>query len=275
MQLNNAPQHAKTAPDENMVRHMVLNSLRSYRQKFSSEYGELIIACDNTNLWRKQFFPYYKANRKLDQQESDLDWDEIFRILNKIRSELKEFFPYKVIDIERAEADDVIGTLVSHFGIEGPLAVGEKILIISGDKDFIQLQKYSNVRQYDPVKKKSFMDHDDPEKFLKEHIIRGDKGDGIPNILSPDNCIVIKERQKSITKGRLESFMLNDPSEYDTITQSRFARNKTLIDLSQTPSDIREKVIESFNQPVKDRSKLLDYFIKNKLRNLMESISEF
>lgn len=264
-----------TGPDENMVRHMVLNSLRSYRQKFGAEYGEMIIACDNTNIWRKQFFPYYKANRKKAQNNSELDWNEIFRILNKIRSELKEYFPYRIIDIDAAEADDVIGTLVSHFGVEGPLCVGEKILILSGDKDFIQLHKFSNVKQYDPVHKKN-IEHDNPEFFLKEHIIKGDASDGIPNILSSDNCFVIGERQKSLTKGRIEKLMNSDPSTYDTLTASRYDRNRTLIDLSKTPKEISDKIIESFNsQQNKDRSKLLKYFIENKLKYLMESISEF
>ena len=270
MQLGN---HTNAKLEENMVRHMVLNSLRSYRQKFSTEFGEMVIACDNTNCWRKKVFPYYKANRKKNQEKSEMDWNSIFECMNKIRSELKEFFPYRVIDIETAEADDIIGTLVSKFGQE--LNTGEKILILSGDKDFIQLHKYSNVKQYDPTRKK-WISHANPDMFLKEHIMKGDAGDGVPNVLSSDNCFVVGERQKPLTQKRLSQYMGLDPSQYETIIAKNYERNAKLIDLSYTPDEIRTKVMEQYeSQKGKDRSKLWNYFIANKLKNLMEHLSEF
>lgn len=270
MQLGN---HTNAQLEENMVRHMVLNSLRSYRKKFSDEYGELVIACDNSNYWRKQIFPYYKANRKKNIENSELNWKSIFECMNKIRSELKEFFPYRVIEIESAEADDVIGTLVTEFG--SSLNTGEKILILSGDKDFIQLHKFANVKQYDPTRKK-WISHDDPSKFLKEHIMKGDAGDGVPNILSSDNCFVVGERQRPLTAKKIEKFMEMDPSKLDTVVARNYFRNAQLIDLSYTPEEIREKVMKEYNsQNNRDRSKLINYFIANKLKNLTEYISEF
>jgi hypothetical protein len=262
MQIGN---HTNSKIEENMVRHMVLNSLRSYRNKFGSEFGEMIIACDNTNYWRKKIFPYYKANRKKNIEKSELDWKNIFECMNKLRSEIKDYFPYKVINIESAEADDIIATLVMNIN-------DQNILILSMDKDFIQLHKYKNVKQYDPVNKK-WINHSDPEMFLKEHIIKGDFGDGIPNILSSDNCLVIGERQKSITKKRLDKLliMIDD----DTV-QRNHDRNKQLIDLSMVPSYIQDKVMEEYKvMPDKDRSKLINYFMSNKLKNLTEHIMEF
>lgn len=270
MQLGN---HTNAQLEENMVRHMVLNSLRSYRKKFTEEYGELVIACDNSNYWRKQIFPYYKANRKKNIENSELNWKSIFECMNKIRAELKEFFPYRVIEIESAEADDVIGTLVTEFG--SSLNTGEKILILSGDKDFIQLHKFANVKQYDPTRKK-WISHDDPSKFLKEHIMKGDAGDGVPNILSSDNCFVVGERQRPLTAKKIEKFMEMDPSKLDTVVARNYFRNAQLIDLSYTPEEIREKVMKEYNsQNNRDRSKLINYFIANKLKNLTEYISEF
>lgn len=252
---------------------MVLNSLRSYRKKFSEEYGELVIACDNSNYWRKQIFPYYKANRKKSIENSELNWKSIFECMNKIRAELKEFFPYRVIEIESAEADDIIGILVTEFG--SSLNTGEKILILSGDKDFIQLHKFANVKQYDPTRKK-WISHDDPSKFLKEHIMKGDAGDGVPNILSSDNCFVVGERQRPLTAKKIEKFMEIDPTKLDTAVARNYFRNAQLIDLSYTPEEIREKVMKEYNsQNNRDRSKLINYFIANKLKNLTEYISEF
>lgn len=270
MQLGN---HTNAQLEENMVRHMILNSLRSYKVKFGEEYGEMIIACDNSNYWRKKIFPYYKANRKKNIETSELDWKSLFECLNKIRSELKEYFPYRVIDVESAEADDIISTLVGEFGSE--LNTGEKLLILSGDKDFIQLHKYSNVSQYDPTRKK-WIKHDDPERFLQEHILKGDAGDGIPNILSPDNCFVVGDRQRPLTAKKMEKILETDTEELDEPLSRNYWRNAKLIDLSFTPNEIREKVMQQFeSQKNRDRSKLLNYFISNKLKNLTEHLSEF
>lgn len=269
MQLGN---HTNAQIEENMIRHMILNSLRSYKVKFGSEYGEMIIACDNSNYWRKQIFPYYKANRKKSQEKSDLDWKAIFECLYKIRSELKEFFPYRVIDVESAEADDIIGTLVNEFGRE---LGGEPILILSGDKDFIQLHTYANVKQYDPTRKR-WITHKDPEKYLKEHVMKGDAGDGVPNILSSDNCFVVGERQRPLTAKKMEKYLGITPNEMETAIARNYFRNAQLIDLNYIPNEIKEKVMESYHkQKNKDRSKLMNYFIANKLKNLTEHLSEF
>lgn len=268
MQIGN---HRNAEIDENMLRHMILNTLRSNRQKFKDEFGELVICADDKNYWRRQRFPYYKANRKKTRDESELDWSAIFTALNKIRDEIKTFFPYKVIQIESAEADDIIGTIVHTEGTE--LNTGNAILILSGDKDYIQLHRYANVKQYDPTRKR-WITHSSPEKYLLEHIIRGDAGDGVPNILSPDNCLVIGQRQRPITKKRLEE--CQDINSMDNEVKRNFLRNKSLIDLSQIPDYIKEQVLDEWNaENQKDRSQLLNYFIKNKLRNLTESITEF
>lgn len=270
--------HTNASIEEGMVRHMVLNSLRSYRSKFSDEFGEMVIACDNTNYWRRQFFPYYKANRKKNQEASELDWKAIFECLNKIRQELKDYFPYRVIDIESAEADDIIGTLVREFGTEEEVMFGldEKILILSGDKDFIQLHVYKNVKQYDPTRKK-WVSHNDPDKYLCEHILKGDSGDGVPNVLSSDNCFVVGERQKPLTQKKIDSLEeLGLDGKFDHPLYRNYVRNKTLIDLRFTPKELRSKIMESYNsQDNKDRSKLMNYFIVNKLRNLTENIGDF
>lgn len=264
MQLGN---HTNAQVEENMVRHMVLNSIRSYKTKFGSEYGEIVIACDNTNYWRKQVFPYYKANRKKNRSASDLDWKTIFECMNKIRFELKEYFPYRVIDVESAEADDIIGTLVKN--------VNDKILILSGDKDFVQLHNLGVVKQYDPTRKK-WVSHNDPSQFLKEHILKGDSGDGVPNVLSSDNCFVVGDRQKPLTSKKFDHYMNLDPSKYESNVARNYQRNKELIDLSFTPEEIRSKVMDQYNnQSNKDKSKLMNYFISNKLKNLMENIGDF
>ena len=273
--------HTDAKIEEGLVRHMVLNAIRSYKQKFGEEYGEIIIACDDKNYWRRKIYPYYKANRKKSREESDIDWTTIFECFNKIRDELKEYFPYRVLKVDTAEADDIIGTLAQQYG---SYLVGHdtiKILIMSGDKDFIQLQKFANVKQYDPVRKK-FISHKNPELYLKEHIMRGDTGDGVPNFLSPDDVFVTKGRQKPIRQTNLDKWVNQSPETFgdieligDTMVRG-YKRNESLIDLSKIPSDIYNMVVTQYHeQKDKKRGDLLNYFIKFKLKNLMPLIGEF
>jgi hypothetical protein len=261
--------HTNIAVDESLFRHMVLNSIRNINKKHSEEFGELVIACDSPRSWRKEVFPYYKANRKKARDSSDLDWSAVFDSLNKVRNELKEYFPYRVIQVERAEADDIIGSLVQHFH-------GAPILIISGDKDFVQLQNYMNVKQYDPVRKR-FLTHNNPSQFVKEHIIKGDLGDGVPNFLSKDDTFVVGARQKPIRNQKLNEWIAMDPTEYCDDTMLRnWKRNEQLVDLSFTPEPIRTETIKQYEeQSGKDRTKLFNYFIEYKLKNLFESIGDF
>lgn len=264
--------HTNIELEEGLLRHMVLNSIRSYKQQFASEYGEIVIACDDKNYWRRQLFPYYKANRKKAREQSDIDWKTIFESLNKIREELKEYFPYRVIQVDTAEADDIIATIVQKFSSDST----NKILILSGDKDFIQLHKYDNVVQYDPVRKR-WVQHSDPDKYLQEHIMKGDTGDGIPNFLSNDNCFVIGQRQKPLRQAKIDQWATESPEKFCTDEMLRnYRRNQQLIDLKYIPASIQNQVLEQYNnQSNKKRDKLFNYFIKNKLKNLMEAVGEF
>lgn len=265
--------HTNIELSEDLIRHMFLTSLRHNKRKFSAEYGELVVCCDGKNSWRRESFPYYKANRRAGRETSEIDWAELFRILNTIRDELVENFPYKVIHIDSCEADDIIGTLCHRFGTQ--LNNGtEKILILSGDKDYVQLQQYSNVEQYDPVGKK-YVRKGDALVFLTEQILRGDTGDGIPNILSPDNCLVVGERQKPMTAKRLELYSKGE-DVMDELTKQRFYRNRLLINLSYTPQEHKDEIMRKFEEENKNgRSKLFNYFIEKKLKNLMTDIQDF
>ncbi len=263
--------------DENLIRHMVLNSLRMYRKKFRDKYDELIICCDDKNYWRKQLFPYYKQGRKKARDESALDWNMIFEILNGIRDDLKTEFPYKVIQVAHAEADDIIGSLCHEYGSLGiASADAEPILILSSDKDFVQLQKYANVEQYSPIQKK-FISVANPARYLHEHILRGDAGDGVPNFLSDDDTFVNDKRQKSITSKKIDAWNGLDPEVFCNEEMLRnYKRNQQLVDLDFIPKNIQIEVLRQYEEyEMNDRSKMFNYFIQKRLKNLMEVINEF
>ena len=270
----------KNKPEGSMVRHMILNSLRMYRTKFKEQYGELILCYDSKHYWRREIFPQYKASRKKIRTESDKDWEAIFEVLNQVRDELKEVFPYKFLEVYGAEADDIIGVLCGELEFDNG-----KTLILSGDKDFIQLQKYKNVSQFSPITKK-FVNGEDPQRYLAEHILKGDASDGIPNVLSPDNTFVEGLRQRPLGKKKIEAWLDNCHPELGNMptedvlpndeTIRNFQRNRKLIDLDQSPKELFLLILKEYNEaPEGDRSKLLNYFIQKRLSNLTESIGDF
>jgi hypothetical protein len=258
----------QTKPDESMVRHMILNSLRMYRTRFVEDYGELVLCYDSKHYWRRDYYPEYKYSRKKTRDTSKHDWDAIFEVLNVIKDELKEVFPYKHLEVYGAEADDIIAALCFELEFDNG-----KTLILSGDKDFIQLQKFSNVYQYSPITKK-FINGTDPDDYLNEHVMKGDSSDGIPNVFSPDNTFVDGLRQKPLSKKKIAT-LIEGVFPNDEVKRN-YQRNKKLIDLTQSPNELFLECLQEYRKaPDGDRSKLFNYFIQKRLKNLTESIGDF
>ena len=258
--------------DTGIVRHMILNSLRMYRQSYFKEFGELVICYDSKNYWRREYFPEYKAGRRKSRETSSHDWNDIFECLNAIKSEIRENFPYKVLEVYGAEADDIIAALCGELEFDNG-----KTLILSGDKDFIQLHRFKNVKQYSPITKK-FINGEDPKEYLYQHILKGDSSDGVPNVLSPDNTFVDGLRQRPLSKKKISEWagpLCEQVLPNDELKRN-YQRNKKLIDLQETPKELHLECIRTYQDaPEGDRSKLLNYFIKNRLNDLMENIGDF
>jgi len=275
LQMRKQPSYEEMFPNSDrgkvsigLVRHMALNSLRANRVKFKKKYGELVIACD-ANSWRKQVFPHYKANRKKDS-DSGIDWAAFYEACNLVIAELDQHFQYPVVRFQSAEADDVIATLAEKYHTLEP------ILILSSDKDFSQLQKFSGVEQYNPVQNK-MIECTNPELFLKEHIIRGDSGDGIPNFLSQDDSFVNKVRQKAILSKNLGNWLLQEPEQFcNEETLPRYRRNERLIDFSFIPEEVKTGIIDTYRSQLgKERSGLFEYFARSGLRDLTQHAGDF
>ena len=252
---------------EDLIRHMVLNSLRGHNKKFRKEYGQMVIACDSGNVWRRQAFPNYKAGRKANREKSEHDWTMIFDLLSKVKNEIKEFLPYKVIEVESVEADDIIAVLCRR--------TNEKVLILSGDKDFIQLHN-DRIKQYNPVLNKFVGQGENPSLYIREHILKGDRSDGIPNVLSDDNVFIEGRRQRPLSKKKIEAWCNEIVPTFNEEEQKNYDRNKQLIDLNYVPRELEDKINREFdNFEVATRDKILGYFINKKLKTLIESIDEF
>ena len=253
--------------EEDMVRHMILNSIRMYRTMFKEKHGEVVLAYDSRHYWRRDIFPEYKSSRKNGRENNQEQWDKIFNFLGRLKKEFKEMLPYKFIEVYGAEADDIIGTLCREYQ-------DQKTMIISGDKDFIQLQKYDNVNQYSPITKKMVNGHN-PDTYIKEHILKGDSSDGVPNVLSPDHTFVEGLRQRPLSKKKIEAWIKSETGMSDEVKRN-YQRNQKLINLDNTPEDLQKSILDTFNEaPCGDRSKILTYFIENKLKELTDSIGDF
>ena len=270
----------KIDADEDLIRHMILNSIRMYSKKFKKAYGNVVIAADSYS-WRRDYYPHYKANRRKDRSESDTDWEEIFRIIKLVLNEIDEHTPYKVIKVHGCEADDIIGTLVEYtqeFIKSDLIGKDEKVMIVSADKDFIQLQQYSNVKQFSPMQKK-VISHENPKRYLIEHIFRGDSSDGVPNVLSDDDTFVTGTRQSRLTQKKIDKWIEGIDNLSEVMSTSEFknyTRNRKLIDLTCVPDELKREVIEQFetkeNVP---KSKLLPYLISKRCKQLISCIEDF
>lgn len=258
--------------EENLIRHSILNSLRMYRKKYHDKFGELVLTSDGPANWRKDVFPQYKFKRKKDRDSSTLDWNELFRITNMVWDELCETFPYKTIKHEKCEADDVISTLCEMTQEFGKY---EDVMIISGDKDFAQLQRFNNVHQYSPLTKK-LIKEDNPRLQRMNLVLKGDSSDGVPNVLSPDNTFVDNIRQSPMSKKKIEA-MIEDPQSLGEEVYRNFQRNQILIDLEKTPQKYKDEIIYNYEAQDKwgNKGKVLPYLIEKRCRLLIEDIGDF
>jgi hypothetical protein len=253
--------------DEGLLRHMILNSLRNYTKRYKDDYGDIVLCTDAGNPWRRSFFPLYKANRKKAREADDKDWKLIFDTLQIVKDEIRENFPFYYMYVENCEADDIIAILAKHYHKQ------EDILIISGDKDFQQLQKYPNITQFSPNLNKMIV-CEQPDIFLQEHILKGDKSDGVPNILSNDDCLDLGIRQTPMRKSVVDKY-IRITIEKDDKYYRNYLRNQTLIDLDFIPSEIEDDILKQFTSQTPPSGRVFDYLTRNRLNELLDNVEDF
>lgn len=270
---------------KNLIRHVTLSTLKSYKKKYGGEYGELVICCDGRKYWRKEAFAHYKASRKKNRDASDLDWKLIFDTLTEMREDIATHFPWRVIHVDRAEADDVIACMskwlqANQLKTEGLMEDPQKVLILSSDKDFKQLQVYDNIKQWSPMQKKYVTaTKSELKAWMIEHIVKGDAGDGVPNILSPDD-IFLQEgvRQKPISAKRLEEFIaLGFDACRNDDERRNWHRNSTLVAFEHIPEDVNESIVDAYlnNKPRGDKMAVMNYLIQHRCRLLLDELDDF
>lgn len=253
---------------EDLIRHTILNSIRLYNQKFRSRFGRLIVCFDDRDYWRKTIFPYYKQKRKMNRVDSGFDWNRLFEILNKVKYEFDEYVPFKTIHVDHCESDDIIAVLIKNHP-------NEEHIIVSSDSDFYQLHKHKNVTQYDPIRSHRIHKEQKPDILLKEKLIRGDVGDGIPNILSDDDSIINPDkRQTPIRSKKLLEWLKMDDFCTTNEMKINYDRNKLLIDLSMIPEYIENAIMNKFNEN-QTKQNFIKYLMNNTLKELYQNLQDF
>lgn len=260
---------AKMDLTDDLVRRVILTQMLSYKKKYGGTYGKLVICADGDRYWRRDDFPLYKKNRRKDRAKSDFPWEEFHLIYTRVREEIKEL-SFKFLEIERMEADDVIGILVKKF------AGLEPIMIVSADKDLKQLHKLAkNIKQWSPITKKMVTAKD---YSLIEHIMRGDGSDGIPNIFSDDDVFMHShKRQKSCPTVLVEKAKhLAEPETIapNAVVLDKYKRNRKLIDLDYIPEEYIKITMDAYHASTMERrpTSLLNYAIKHKLKHVIEKM---
>lgn len=270
-------------PDEGLLRHTILNTLRSIYTKHKAKYGEMVLCCDSSS-WRRDYYEFYKYKRRADRDSSDKEqayWSKVFDIIGTVRSEIRDFLPWKVIHVSGAEGDDIIAALTQRtqeFGMH------EDVMIIAADSDYKQLQIFDNVKQYSPQQKKMVVEKQ-PHKWLFEAIVKGQGGkDGVPNIRTHDSFFKDKiegnaSRQKVISAKQLDTWWeaRNDLENAMSADEYRnFIRNRTLIDFNHIPEDLIERIFAQYDEyETPPFGGVLKYFISRKLKNLIDNINDF
>lgn len=264
------------------LKHLFFSKILHFKKKFPEYGNRIVLAMDDKNYWRKDVFPFYKGMRKKNREESSIDWTSIFKSMDDLTEDLKSLNIYTIVKVDRCEADDIMAVICKYSQDHNLVQTGlieepEPILIMSADTDLVQLQKYSNVKQYSPVQKK-WVETSDLRYFMMEHILRGDRGDGIPNVLSPENSLVDGIRQTSLKETFIQEVLaMDDPSKLLPEVLKNYQRNEKLVNLDFIPEEYVGKIIETYtaSSPKMDRMKLMTYFTKNKMKILLESLQDF
>jgi len=243
-----------------------------------SKENPVVIAVDSRKNWRKDYFESikqkyftnygakidlddygYKINRKKD---SKYDWNKIYEIANDVIDVLDKSTDVAVVRVERAEADDVIGVCAKYEANKG-----KQVYISSSDKDFRQLLiNCKNIHLWHPITK-SWIEEEDPVRFMQILYLTGDPGDDVP------------QTKPRMGPGTALKTIPNLPGllAVDKDFRFRYETNLKLINFDFIPQDIQDDILKEYNKNHLQYSQmeLLDFFSKYKIVQLIDRVNQF
>lgn len=251
--------------DENFNRWKILmmGSLKKTLIKFNPD--KVIFCLEGHNNWRKLVYTDYKANRVYGPptDANHIDFDIFFGEMQRFIESFSTFLTNaQFLSVDRCEADDLIGVIVkSH--------PEWNITCQSSDRDFYQLYKYSNYKQYDGIKKK-IIEVLDPKMYLLEKVITGDAGDNVPKLKTG----IGQKRAAAIINSSdgLDEWLKKENLEKE------FERNMKLISFDCIPEEISfniNKAVNDWNSIPFDPKKTMNFLIENKLTAMFDDFEVF
>jgi 5'-3' exonuclease len=255
--------------------HITLNSIKKAWNDFG---GDHVVFCLEGRSWRKDYYPKYKANRKITrekftpaEEEADKEFWEAFDTFTTFVANKTNC---TVLQNERLEADDLIaGWVQSH--------PDDQHIIISSDSDFAQLIS-PTVSQYNGItevtttidgyldkkgdtvidkKTKEPKAPPDPEWLLFEKCMRGDSSDNVfsafPKVRKNKLIEAFEDRKN---KGFVwNNIMLSkwvDHEGNEHRVKEDYERNRQLIDLTQQPDGVKEHIFETIQKSTQNPKKI-------------------
>lgn len=221
-------------PEFNLHRHQLITSLLFLIKKFNP--NEVVLGIDNKLNWRKKLYTDYKAHRKAKRDQDVFPWDAYYTYLEELIQDIKDNFPFKVIEQRYAECDDIIAILCKYSPFSG------ENIVVTSDKDFVQLLSLPHVKIYDPIKRK-FMEEKQPKIFLEAKILMGDKSDNIPAIKPR----VGEKTAWKLANNKDELDALLHDAESGKAYRKNYKLNRILIDFNSIPDVIKTKVLKQYD----------------------------
>jgi 5'-3' exonuclease len=211
----------------NTYEKMWFETITKLCHRFKIQRNNIIFARDGSNIWRYSIYPDYKANRSEDEDDDPYSPTEIFKYTNKhFHSRITGC---TVLKDNRAEADDIIAITARYIRAVFPET---KIIIITGDHDFLQLSE-PNMTEIYQLKGLKPLTVNNPYTMLMIKILAGDPSDNIP--ASFKGC-------GKVTAKRLA----NNPQELKAVLEKKgyrqFNLNRQLIDFDFIPTKIVQSI---------------------------------
>ena len=292
-----------------IVTFKILDELTKLKRNFNVD--EVIIAVDNSSggYWRKDYWAGYKYGRKKGRDDSEIEWDKAFPVFEDIKKLLKDHSSYKVLDVPRAEADDIGFVLSEYLSDEG-----HEIILYTVDHDWIYNLKHPGVQYWKDnrtSKRDSHYVEAEPGELIElelDHLIGGDPGDYIKNVkaysvFSPlfkeiyphmtelkawpmrheiDIAFEEKYGESAYKHPRYgyKMFLRSKLTVTELLAQNpiyklNYDLNKIIAMPEGIPQEIRKNIIEEYhNAPSEKNAKELNtFFIENNLFELTEFIA--
>jgi len=241
-----------------LAMHAALQTLRSHYNRVLPD--EVALTFEGTNNWRKTYTKseecvskrVYKANRVKDDSMIPF-----FELIKSFEDLARNHTSIVCLSNPICEGDDLFAGYVQKY-----TALGDEVVGLSGDKDFVQLLEFDGFTLLNPDKLGATRDVDkegnkiDPHYFMFEKAFRGDAGDNVMPAYPRVRSTRLKKAftdEFERTNIMNETWKFNEPStgeERIFRVGDLFEENQILMNLKCQPDWVREEMNKTLDHEV-------------------------